>query len=131
MIKFDNEKIMLLHEMVIEQTGGSLEVRDKALLDSAVNSIYQTFDGVDLYPSIEEKGARLCFALILNHAFVDGNKRVGILAMLSFFKMNDVHLRYTDAEIVKIGYALAEDKLKYKELLNWVCAHKVEKDYCR
>ena len=93
MIKFDNEIAILLQQLVINKSGGSLGVRDLGLLDSAINSSYQTFGGVELYPTIEEKGARLGFNLVSNHAFVDGNKRIGLLIMLTFFAINKVNLK--------------------------------------
>ena len=76
MIKFDDEKVLLLHQLITQATGGSEGVRDIGLLDSALESIYATFDGAELYPTKEEKAARLGYSLISNHAFVDGNKRI-------------------------------------------------------
>ena len=72
MIRFSEEKV-LLHQLMIAETGGSVELRDIGLLDSALEGIFQTFGGVELYPTKEEKGARLGYSLISNHAFVDGN----------------------------------------------------------
>lgn len=66
MIKFDEEKILLLHQLIIESSGGSYELRDKGLLDSAINNAFQTFDGKELYPTKEEKGAMLGFNLVSN-----------------------------------------------------------------
>ena len=86
MIKFSQEKVLLLHQLITEETGGDHGLRDEALLNSAMESAYATFDGKDLYPSKEEKAARLGFALISNHAFVDGNKRIGMYVMLTFFR---------------------------------------------
>ena len=71
MIRFSQEKVLLLHRLITEETGGDPNVRDLNLLDSALESAFQTFDGKELYPTKEEKGARLGFALISNHAFVD------------------------------------------------------------
>ena len=76
---------VLLHQLMIAETGGSVELRDIGLLDSALEGIFQTFGGVELYPTKEEKkGARLGYSLISNHAFVDGNKRIGMYIMLTF-----------------------------------------------
>lgn len=124
MIVFDTEKVLLLQQLVVEETGGIFGVRDMGLLESAVNGIYQTFGGQDLYPSKEEKGAYLGYSLIKDHAFIDGNKRTGILVMLSFFAINGVKLKYTDEELIKIGYSLADDKMTYEALLSWVNNHK-------
>ena len=124
MIKFDKEKVLLLQQLVIESSGGSVGVRDFGLLDSAIESAYQTFDGVELYPTKEEKGARLGFNLVSNHAFVDGNKRIGLLVLLSFLAINGINLKYTDEELVKIGLSLADGDMKYEELLTWIKEHK-------
>lgn len=125
MIRFDNEIAILLQQLVINKSGGSLGVRDLGLLDSALNSSYQTFGGAELYPTIEEKGARLGFNLVSNHAFVDGNKRIGLLIMLTFFAINKVNLKYTDEDLVFIGLSLADGKLSYTELLSWIKEHKI------
>ena len=71
MIKFDKDKVLLLQQSIIESSGGTAGVRDFKLLDSALNSCYQTFGREELYPTKEEKGARLGFNLVSNHAFVD------------------------------------------------------------
>lgn len=78
MIKFSKEKILLLHQLIVQETGGSDEVRDFGLLESVIENAYATFDGKDLYPTKEEKGARIGYSLVSNHAFVDGNKRIGM-----------------------------------------------------
>ena len=78
MIKFSKDKVLLLHRLIAEETGGSIGVRDETLLDSALENAFAGFDGQEFYPTKEEKGARLGYTLISNHAFVDGNKRIGI-----------------------------------------------------
>lgn len=125
MIKFDNEKVLLLQKLIIDSSGGSAGIRDFNLLDSALNSCFQTFDGKDLYPTKEEKGARLGFNLISNHAFVDGNKRIGLLIMLSFLELNGIKLQYNDDELIEIGLSLASSNMKYDELLKWIKNHKI------
>lgn len=124
MIKFDKEKVLLLQQLVIESSGGSAGIRDFGLLDSAIESAYQTFCGEELYPTKEEKGARLGFNLVSNHAFVDGNKRIGLLVMLSFLAINGVNIKYTDEELIYIGLSLADGKMTYEDLLSWVKEHK-------
>ena len=78
MIKFSKEKVLLLHKLIAEETGGSIGVRDEALLESALENVFSGFGGQEFYPAKEEKGARIGYALISNHAFVDGNKRVAV-----------------------------------------------------
>ena len=75
------------------------------------------------YPTKEEKGARLGYALISNHAFVDGNKRIGTYIMLTFLEMNGIRIQCTDEELVHIGLSVADGSMKYEELLQWVLDH--------
>ena len=124
MIKFSKEKVLLLHKLLAEATGGSIGVRDEGLLDSALESAFSGFGDREFFPSKEEKGARLGYCLITNHAFVDGNKRIGIYVMLSFLEMNGIRIQCTDEEIVEIGLALADGRMTYEELLRWVIDHK-------
>ncbi len=124
MIKFSKEKILLLHKILAEATGGSAGVRDETLLDSALESTFAGFGDREFNPTKEEKGARLGYALISNHAFVDGNKRIGLYVMLSFLEMNGVPVQCTDDELVKIGLSVAEGSMGYDELLQWVLDHR-------
>lgn len=124
MIRFSKDKVLLLHQILAEATGGSVGVRDDALLDSALESAFAGFGDREFYPSKEEKGARLGFALISNHAFVDGNKRIGIYVMMSFLEMNGIRLCCTDDEIVSVGLAVADGSMGYEELLQWVIDHR-------
>ena len=124
MIKFDNEKVLLLHQILIEETGGEPNLRDINLLDSSIGQVYQTFDGEELYKTKEEKAARLGYALISNHAFVDGNKRIGMYVMLTFLELNGVKVNFTNEEIAKMGYSIAESKMSYEELLDEIKKHK-------
>ena len=99
MIKFSKEKILLLHQVMAEATGGDIGVRDEALLESSIETIYSTFDGVELYPTKEEKAAKLGYSLISNHAFVDGNKRIGMYIMLSFLELNGIKIDATNEDV--------------------------------
>ena len=123
MIKFTKEKVELLHRLMAEETGGSIGVRDEALLESALNGIYATYGGEELYRSKEEKGARLGYSLISNHAFVDGNKRVGMHVMLTFLEVNGIRIECSDEELASAGIAVAAGEMSYEELLDWICNH--------
>ena len=125
MIKFSKEKVLLLHKLIAAETGGSVGVRDEGLLESALEGAFASFDGLDLYPSKEEKGARLGYTLISNHAFVDGNKRIGMYIMLTFLEVNGIRLECTNDEIVEVGLSVASGQMRYEELLDWVFAHRV------
>ena len=124
MIKFSREKVLLLHQLITEETGGDPNVRDIALLESALESAFQTFDGKDLYPSKEEKGARIGYALISNHAFVDGNKRIGMYVLLTFLETNGIKIHPTVDDVARVGLAVASGEMKYDDLLEWILENK-------
>lgn len=124
MIKLSCEKVLLLHNIITEETGGDPNIRDVALLESALESAFQTFDGQELYPSKEEKGARLGYSLISNHAFVDGNKRVGMYIMLVFLEVNGVKIDPAVDDVARVGLAVASGQMKYDDLLEWVIDNK-------
>ena len=115
MIRFSEEKVKLLYQLMVEATGGTFGIRDENLLNSALKGIFQTFDGKDLYPSKEEKGAMLGYSLISNHAFVDGNKRIGVYVMLTFLEVNE--------ELITLGLGLAAGEIGYEGLLDWILDH--------
>ena len=125
MIKFSKEKVLLLHKLIAEETGGSIGLRDEGLLESALEAAFSTFGGVELYPTKEEKGARLGYNLISNHAFVDGNKRIGMYVMLTFLEVNGIHMDCTNADVAEVGLAVAAGEMGYDRLLEWVREHRV------
>jgi death-on-curing protein len=125
MIKFSKEKVMLLHKLIAEETGGSIGVRDEGLLESALEAAFSGFGGQEFYPTKEEKGARIGFNLISNHAFVDGNKRIGIYVMLTFLEVNGIRLECTDDELVRVGLSVADGSMGYEELRDWVIEHRI------
>ena len=120
MIKFSQEKVLLLHKLITEETGGDPNVRDIALLNSALESAFQTFDGQELYPTKEEKGARIGYALISHHAFVDGNKRIGMYVLLTFLETNGIKIRPTVDDVARVGLAVAAGEMQYEDLLEWI-----------
>lgn len=123
MIKLSKDNVLLLHQLLIESSGGDIGLRDEGLLESALESAYSGFGETEFYPSKEEKGARLGYALISNHAFVDGNKRIGILAMISFLELNGIRIVCTDEELAKAGMSVADGSMGYEDLLDWIYAH--------
>ena len=120
MIKLSKEKVLVLHELMAKETGGDPSLRDVALLESALESAFATFDGNDLYPTICEKGARLGYALISNHAFVDGNKRIGMFILLVFLELNGVKITPTAKEVARVGLAVAAGQMDNGALLEWI-----------
>lgn len=123
MIKFSKDKVLLLHKLIAEETGGSIGVRDEALLESALEGAFAGFGDREFYPTKEEKGARLGYTLISNHAFVDGNKRIGMYVMLTFLEVNGLHVECTNEEVAEVGLAVAAGTMDYDALLAWVREH--------
>ena len=116
-------EVLDLHRRVIEQSGGAEGIRELGGVESAVAQPQMTFGGDELYPTIESKATALCFSLVMNHPFVDGNKRVGHAAMETFLVLNDHELvvDVDDAETVVL--TLAAGNLSREELLEWVTSH--------
>lgn len=125
MKKLTKEQIIMLHSELIRETGGVDGLRDEGLLDSALNAPFQGFGDTDIFPSLQQKGARLGYGLICNHAFVDGNKRIGAHAMLVFLSLNGIELEYTQQELSDIVLHIASGALQFEDLLMWIIQHQV------
>ena len=125
MIKLSKEKVLLLHQLIAEETGGSVGVRDVGLLESALNNAYSTFGGEELYKTKEEKAASLGFSLISNHAFVDGNKRIGVYVMISFLELNGIRIESSDEDVIALGLGVADGSMSQGDVLKWICDHKL------
>lgn len=123
MIILTERQIILLHRQLIEETGGIDGLRDIGLLQSALAAPFQSYDKLDMYPSIQQKGARLGYGLIMNHPFIDGNKRIGAHAMLVFLELNHIELNYTQEELIDIIMKTAAGQCTFNELLSWVLNH--------
>ncbi|MGI6094141.1 MAG: type II toxin-antitoxin system death-on-curing family toxin [Lachnospiraceae bacterium] len=125
MIKLTKEQVLLLHAQIIEATGGSDGIRDVGLLESALESPFQSYGNEELYPSIQAKAARLCYGLVKNHAMIDGNKRIGCHVMLVFLALNGYEIEYTQKELSDLILDVAADKKQYEDILQWLLAHQV------
>lgn len=125
MIFFEFEQVTRIHSSLIAKTGGLDGIRDKNLLDSALKVPFQAFDGKDLYPDILDKATQLCFSLINNHPFSDGNKRIGIHLTLLFLKINNVQLNYVQQELIDLGFGIASSKLQKNDIRKWFENHVV------
>ena len=120
MIFFEYEQVVKLHSSLISKTGGMDGVRDANLLDSALKAPFQTFGGNDLYPDILDKASQLCYSLIENHPFADGNKRIGVHLTLLFLKLNNIELRYSQQELIDFGLGVASGKLNKDDTKDWM-----------
>ena len=123
MKRLSKEQVIKIHSMLIDQTGGSDGIRDEGLLESALNAPFQTFDGEYIYKTIKSKAAKLGYFLVKNHPFIDGNKRIGILVMITFLEINGIEIICTDEELITLGLGLAEGLIDDKDLLNWIIDH--------
>ena len=125
MILLTVEELIELHDRLIERTGGSYGLRDKSLLESAVYSAMTSFADSEAYPSVEEKAARLMFSVTNNHAFIDGNKRIGVFTMLMTLQLNNIKINYTQSELISLGLSVAAGTTDYNQILDWIIKHKI------
>ena len=123
MIWISAEDVLLIHSRVIEGSGGLDGLRDRDGLEAAVSAPMQTFDGKELYPTDLEKIARLGFGLASNHAFVDGNKRIGAMMTQLLLKWNGYDLTLRSGELADMFIAIADGTAKEKDLLDWIHRH--------
>lgn len=123
MITLDKEQIKRLHQKLLDATGGLDGLRDEKMLESALSAAFQTFDGLELYPSTTAKIARIGYGLVCNHPFVDGNKRIGTYVMLVLLELNKMEIDFSDADVVRMGLDLASGKMTDKQLLDFILEH--------
>ena len=123
MIWISAEDVLLIHSRVIEGSGGLDGLRDRDGLEAAVSAPMQTFDGKELYPTDLEKIARLGFGLASNHAFVDGNKRIGAMMTQLLLKWNGYDLTLHTGELADMFIAIADGTAIEKDLLDWIHRH--------
>jgi death on curing protein len=114
------DDIFKLHDASIDDYGGSKGVRDIGLLESAIARPFQTFGGEDLYISAFEKAAALSESLIINHPFVDGNKRTGLLGMLSLLFEYNLRLTATEDDTYNLTIKISTGEIKFEEIVIWL-----------
>ena len=119
----DKRQVLLLHQQLVEETGGEQGVRDEGLLESALYAPFQEYGDAVAYPSLQQKAARLCYGLVKNHPFVDGNKRIGAHAMLVFLAVNGIELCYEQQELIDVILAVASGETDRQGLLQWILDH--------
>lgn len=115
----------MLHTALVRETGGTDGIRDEGLLDSALNTPFQSFGDTDAFPSLQQKSACLCYGLISNHAFVDGNKRIGAHVMLVFLMLNGIELEYTQEELSGMILQAASGALRFEDMVTWIIEHQL------
>jgi death-on-curing protein len=116
-------EVVELHRRLLEAAGGAAGIRDLGALESAVAQPKATFGGVDLYPTLADKAAALCFTLVNNHPFVDGNKRLGHAAMETLLVLNGTEVDAPVGDQERVMLALASGQIDRDELANWLGQH--------
>ena len=114
------EQVFEIHAYQIRRFGGSAGLRDRGALEAAVSRPQMTFGGEDLYPEIAAKAAALMHSLVMNHPFVDGNKRVGAHAALLFIRANEMEPEITSAELTEVTLSVARGELSAEALTIWL-----------
>ncbi len=120
-------EVLELYRQVMEQSGGAVGIHNVGALESALAQPRMTFGEDELYPTIVEKASALGFSLVMNHPFVDGNKRTGHAAMETFLVLNGFELRASVDEQEQIILQLAAGVLQREQFTNWLGVHIVEK----
>ena len=123
MIKIIKEQVILLHDILIKHSGGASGLRDEGLLESSIAAPYAEFGGIPLCDTIQRKAAKLCFSLVKNHPFIDGNKRIGILTMLTLLELNAIPLNCNDTELIKLGWDLANGTINEDDVHDFIINH--------
>jgi len=119
------EQVVRLHSKMIARSGGSDGVRDIGLIESAIMRAAAGYGDYDVYPNAVQKAAAVCCGLVSNHGFIDGNKRIGVAAMLLILQKNGVMLQYTQRELIQLGMDLAQGLLSVEDCIQWIEQHKV------
>lgn len=123
MIWVTADDVIMIHSRIIQVTGGIDGLRDRAGLEAAIAAPLQSFGGEDLFPTDIEKIARVGFGLASNHAFIDGNKRIGAMITQLLLKWNGYQLRLEQGELADMFIAIADGKQSEQDLLKWIQNH--------
>lgn len=123
MIWISADDVIAVHSKVIQKSGGTDGLRDRSVLESAVNAPLQSFGGNELFAGDLEKIARLGYGLASNHAFIDGNKRIGAIMVQLLLKWNGYSLKLKNGELSDMFISIADGKADYDQLLQWIKKH--------
>ncbi|MBQ3443989.1 MAG: type II toxin-antitoxin system death-on-curing family toxin [Selenomonadaceae bacterium] len=117
MIYLTQNQVLKLHDKIINEFGGIHGIRNEAALQSALANPLQTFAGLDLYPSVIDKAVQLCFGIIKNHPFLDGNKRLGLHLMLILIHINGLKIDIAHDELIDIIFKVADGTFNRQDFL--------------
>lgn len=119
-ILLTSNDIIKIHDSIISISKGMTGIKNKGQLEASVDNTYETFFGTNIYPTIKEKAARLCFSIIKNHCFNDANKRTGFLIMIITLKINNENIFFTNEEALLFVSNVATDSIEYEDILRWI-----------
>lgn len=119
----DIEQVLFIHDRIIEAAGGKHGVRDFALMHSALERCKATFAGEDLYPTLFDKAGALLHSLVMNHAFLDANKRTGYAVMVRFLNANNYRMVVEQSEVVRMCLAVDNEGMTVKQIKQWLKKH--------
>lgn len=123
---FGIDEVIKIHEILIDQFGGTNGLRDQGLLESALARPWQTFEGKELYPSAQEKASALLESLAINHPFVDGNKRIAYTLFRLLLLNEGIDIKATQNEKYQLIIAITKGEMKFEHILNWTTSNSVK-----
>ena len=112
--------VLNIHNILIEKFGGSKGIRDQGSLESAINRPFATFDNQDLYPTPEEKSAAILESILINHPFIDGNKRTAYVLMRLILLDNGLDVAATQDDKYKMVISASKGEMRFEEIRNWI-----------
>lgn len=127
-IQFTVQDIYELHIQLEETFILSSGIRDENLLASAVNTPFQTFMGNDLYPTLYDKAAQLCYGIVNNHPFIDGNKRTALHSMYVYLIINGFDITASQQDVENLIINVAAGRIHNTELSKWLQDNTIEID---
>ena len=117
------DEVLGIHHEEVEKFGGSHGVRDLNLLDSALQRPQSSFMGEDLYSTVFDKAAALLHSILLNHPFIDANKRTATVSVAYFLHINGYELEMTQKELVEFALKVESKKFDLKQISKWLETH--------
>jgi len=115
--------VIRLHDRIIEVSGGLAGIRDKGLLESALNKPYTDVFGIERYKNAFSKAASLAEAIALYHPFTDGNKRTAMAVADFYLYFNGIQIEFTNEEYETFILKVVNEKLQVKEIAKWLKSH--------
>ncbi|MCF8338445.1 MAG: type II toxin-antitoxin system death-on-curing family toxin [Bacteroidales bacterium] len=125
----DIEDVLKINKMLIDHFGGSHGIRDKNSLKSAINRPFATFDQQEMYPETIDKAAAILESIVINHPFVDGNKRTGYVLARLFLLKSGIDIEATQEEKYEMIIAVSKGEWKYDQIKNWLLKRGIKTNY--